>query len=150
MGKVPLTTDVFSQLKFQSFAITGKLPVTFPSSRDMNRNPPSDDHMQHLQPHWQITVFLLWTGHCRLHAHLYCLGLSHTQSTACVRQAHKLQSMVCSLLPARPPVLPWSVTHTVDRPCETGPQTPEHGLQSAACMPTCTASVCHTHSRLPV
>ena len=123
---------------------------SLPSPLDMNRNPPSDNHMQHLQPHQQITVFPRWTGHRRLHAHLYHLGLSHTQSTARVRQAHKPQSMVCSLLPACPPVSPRSVTHTVDCLCETGSQTPEHGLQSAACIPTCIASVCHTHSRLPV
>jgi hypothetical protein len=52
--------------------------------------------MQHLQRHQQTTLFRLRTGHCRLRAHMYRLGLSHTPD--------------CS--------------------CETGPQTPEHVLQS--------------------
>jgi ribonuclease HI len=59
-------------------------------------NPPSEDQMQHLQRHQQTTLFRLRTGHCRLRAHMYRLGLSHTPD--------------CS--------------------CETGPQTPEHVLQS--------------------
>ena len=57
---------------------------------------PSDDQMPHLQRHQQTTIFRLRTGHCRLRAHMYRLGLSHTP----------------------------------DCPCETGPQTPEHILQS--------------------
>ncbi|KAK7109255.1 hypothetical protein V1264_013328 [Littorina saxatilis] len=52
--------------------------------------------MPHLQRQQKTTIFRLRTGHCRLRAHLYRLGVSHTPD--------------CS--------------------CETGPQTPEHILQS--------------------
>ena len=58
---------------------------------------PSDDQMPHLQRQQQTTIFRLRTGHCRLRAHLYRLGISHTP----------------------------------DCLCETGPQTPEHILQSS-------------------
>ena len=68
-------------------------------------SPPPDDQMQHLQRHQQITVFSLRTGHCRLRADLYRLGLlhththTHTQWTASVTQDHKPEIMFFS--PAR-------------------------------------------------
>ena len=44
---------------------------------------PSDDQITHLQRHQQTTIFRLRTGHCRLRAHLYRLGLSHTPDCHC-------------------------------------------------------------------
>ena len=61
-----------------------------------HHNHPSDDQMPHLHRQQQTIIFRLRTGHCRLRAHLYRLGLSHTP----------------------------------DCTCQTGPQTPEHILQS--------------------
>ena len=68
----------------------------FKTTFHQEHNHPSNDHMPHLQRLQQTTIFRLRTGHCRLRAHLYRLGLSHTP----------------------------------DCPCETGPHTPEHVLQS--------------------
>ena len=44
---------------------------------------PPDDQMAHLQRHQQTTIFRLRTGHCRLRAHMYRLGLSHTPDCPC-------------------------------------------------------------------
>ena len=68
----------------------------FKTQFDDQHSHPSDDQMSQLQRSQQTMIFRLRTGHCRLRAHLYRLGLSHTP----------------------------------DCPCETGPQTPEHVLQS--------------------
>ena len=68
----------------------------FQNNFQQDHNYPSDDQVPHLQRSQQTTIFRLRTGHCRLRAHLYRLGLSHTP----------------------------------DCPCETGPHTPEHILQS--------------------
>jgi hypothetical protein len=35
-----------------------------------------------------VMVCVLCTGHCHLHAHLYCLGVSHTTDCACETGLH--------------------------------------------------------------
>ena len=81
-------------------------PISFKEARKLIKNKfqkkfqeshrIKEDEIKHLSRHEQTTIFHLRTGHCRLRAHLYRIGICH--SPDCI--------------------------------CQTGPQTPEHILQS--------------------
>ena len=45
--------------------------------------PQQEDEMQSLPRHQQTTIFRLRTGHCRLRAHMYRMGLSDTPDCPC-------------------------------------------------------------------
>ena len=45
--------------------------------------PQQEDEIHSLQRHQQTTIFRLRTGHCRLRAHMYRMGLSDTPDCQC-------------------------------------------------------------------
>ena len=55
----------------------------FHTTWNQHHDPPSDDHWIHLSRAEQTTIFRLRTGHCRLNAYLYRLGLSYTPDCPC-------------------------------------------------------------------
>ena len=56
---------------------------TFQARFSEENSPQQEDEMHSLQRHQQTTIFRLRTGHCRLRAHMYRMGLSDTPDCQC-------------------------------------------------------------------
>ena len=56
---------------------------TFQARFSDEYGPQLEDEMQSLQRQQQTTIFRLRTGHCRLRAHMYRMGLSDTPDCQC-------------------------------------------------------------------